>query len=49
MTGSWPVRKARREIFHQLLADVDADELAITAAVLDQLAERIEALAADQP
>jgi len=42
-------RQARREIFHQLLADVDADELAITAAVLDQLAERIEALAADQP
>lgn len=42
-------RRARREIFHELLADLDANELAITAAVLERLAERIDALAADQP
>lgn len=42
-------RQARREIFHELLCDLDTDGLAITATVLERLAERIDALTADQP
>lgn len=40
-------RQARREIFQELLGDLDASDLATTAMVLSHLADRIEDLFAD--
>jgi DNA-binding MarR family transcriptional regulator len=42
-------RRARREIFAELLADASTDELATVASVLGRLAERIDTFNLGEP